>query len=325
MEAVCQFEKEWAAWSNTSNVVACSSGTSALHLALEALRLPPDSEVLTSDYSMVAVPRAIVTAGLVPVFVDCTDDLLIDAAMLPKGLSHKTKAILPVHVYGRQCDMTGISALAEMAHLYVVEDLAEAHGVVPHLKSHAAAWSMYKNKIVCATDAEGGCVAFRDPEHARLARSLRCLGFGAAHDYTHIPRGWNHRLSNAHAQLIRKSLAEVEDNIRQRRTIEGWYDRYCPDEWKMPRRDTVWVYDLHIPGMTSKQQTRVVHSLQANGIAARYGFKPMSQQEEFKNCRVIGNGNAARMASEVFYLPVQPGITTEGQAERSFDLIRRSL
>ena len=310
-------------------VVACSSGSAALHLALEALQLPPGSEVLCPDYTMVACPRAIVMAGLVPVFVDCGDDLLMDV-LLPEYITHPgLRAVLAVHIYGRRCDMDGIHSLAYQGGvaptLPVIEDMAELHGIEPHPQTDAAAYSFFRNKIVCAADAEGGAVMFRDPEHTRLARSLRCLGFGDAHDYTHIPRGWNHRLSNPHAQLIRKSLAEVEGNIRQRRMIEDWYDRHCPDEWKMPARDSVWVYDARIKGMDKPTQDRVVATLKANGIAARHGFRPMSQQEEFRSCRVIGNGNAARLASEILYLPVQPGITTEEQAKSSFDLIRKSL
>ena len=328
MQEFERFEVEFANWIGhpAQSMVACASGSAALHLALEALRLPSGSEVICPDYTMVACPRAIVMAGLVPVFVDCGDDLLMDV-LLPEYITHPgLRAVLAVHIYGRRCNMgrlLDLTSIKGQRALYVIEDMAELHGIQPHKDTDAACWSFYRNK--CVAGEEGGAVAFLAPRHAYLARQLRSLGFTDAHDYNHVPRGHNYRMSNAHAQLIRRSLAEVEGNIRQRRMIEGWYYRHCPDEWRMPARDAVWVYDLRIKGMDKSTQDHVVATLKANGIAARHGFRPMSQQEEFRSCRVIGNGNAARLASSILYLPVQPGITTEEQAKSSFDLIRKSL
>lgn len=325
LEPYQALEVEFARWAGVENVVGCASGTAALHLALEALQLPHGSEVLVPDYTMIACPRAVVMAGLVPVFVDCGDDLLIDPTLLARGLSHETRAIMPVHVYGRRCDMESIATLADTAELHVVEDLAEAHGVSPHPCTVAACYSFFRNKIVAGE--EGGAVAFSCPDAVQRARGLRCLGFTAEHDYTHTPRGWNHRLSNAHARLILHSLESANANIVRRYHIANWYDRHCPDVWRMPGRAANWVYDLRIRGMTAGQQTRVVRALQNAGIAARHGFKPMSQQPEFvaMGCRVIGDGNAARLASEVIYLPVQPGTTTEATARQAFALIEQSL
>lgn len=330
VEPYQQLEREFAHWADypPANVVVCSSGTAALHLALEALQLPPGSEVLCPDFTMIACPRAITLAGLTPVFVDCGDDLLMDMNLLDKAWTKCTEAVMVVHIYGRRCKLDddfwhwakGLDAAGETM---VVEDLAEAHGVKPHPKTDAAAYSFYRNKIVAGE--EGGAVAFRNPAHAILARQLRSLGFTDAHDFKHIPRGHNYRLANALAAPILKSLADIHANLEYRRFIEHWYDEACPPEWKMPARDAVWVYDVRVPGMTAEEQNRVVRALQVAGIAARHGFKPMSQQDEYRSCRVIGGEIAEQASREVIYLPATPGTVTANTPRRAFDLMRHTL
>lgn len=322
MEPYQTLEVEFGKWAHVENVVACASGSAALHLALEALQLPPGSEVVTADFNMIAVPRAITLASLVPVFVDCGDDLLMDPELVSEQ-PDSTRSLIAVHIYGRRCNMERLAETAQHLDLVVIEDLAEAHGVPPHPETDAACWSFYRNKAIHGE--EGGAVAFRDPQRADLAKRLRCLGFTELQDYMHVPRGWNHRLSNAHASLILDSLREADNNLRARRQIEGWYDAHCPDEWRMPKRDVVWIFDVRIPGITREDQRRIVQALNAAGIAARMGFLPMSEQPEFRNCRVVGSGNALRLSESVFYLPVSPGHTTEADCARAFEVIRRAL
>lgn len=335
MQPFERLEHEWARFNDLdpAGMVACSSGTAALHLALEAFQLPSYSEVIVPDFTMVACPRAVAMAGLRPVFVDCDDRLCLrtydvqDTCDTVSGI--RPKAVMPVHVYGRRCDMEGVFDWAEHYDLRVVEDLAEAHGVRPHDKTDAACWSHYKNKQVAGE--EGGTVWFRDPAHAKLARQLRSLGFTDAHDYNHVPRGHNYRMSNAHAELILRNWNTplfpngdpvIEIVFDMRRAIESWYDEFCPAEWRQPPREAVWVYDLRVSGMTSETQDRVVRTLREAGIQARHGFKPMHAQTEFKDCRRVGGENAERASREVIYLPVAPGSTTRADAERAFALIR---
>lgn len=327
MQPFQQLEVEIGKWANVENVVACSSGSAALHLALESMQLPPGSEVLIPDFTMIACARAVTLAGLVPVFVDCNNGLLMDPYLVQEAFDTETGirpvATMAVHIYGRRCDMDAIEEWTKVVNdAVVIEDMAELHGVNQHHQTDAAAWSFYANK--CVAGSEGGVVAFRDPAHAALARSLRSLGFTDAHDFAHNPRGHNYRMSNVHAELIRQSLARVETNLALRRQIEGLYDAHCPDEWKMPKRDVVWVYDLKIPGLTRERQSVIVRSLNAAGIAARHSFLPMSCQEEYRSCRTVGRGNALRLSNQVFYLPVQPGVTTEKTAREAFEIIRRA-
>lgn len=326
MEPYQVLEQEFGCWLQVDNVVACSSGTAALHLALEALELKPGSEVIVPDFAMIACARAVTLAGLTPVFADCTPSLLVDPAYVKKAVGPKTGAIMAVHTYGRRCDMDTLARVAANNCLHLIEDLAEAHGIRPHSESSAATWSFYRNKIVAGQ--EGGAVAFRQANHAAKARSLRCLGFTEAHDFNHVPRGHNYRLANVLATLILQSLRQVDHNLHARREIESWYDRCCPVPWKLPPRDAVWVYDLRIPGMTRAIQDRIVAALSEVGIQARHAFKPMHEQLEFTRCTAVGpdrHWGACMAAKEVIYLPVQPGITTPKSCELAIREISRVL
>lgn len=344
MKAHERLEYEWGARVGfpPENVVACSSGTAALHLALEALELTPGSRVILPDLTMVACARAVTLAGLRPVFVGCREDLLMDDGHDAMGEAQVEpySAFMAVHVYGRRVDMDWISSTAGVCHP-VIEDLAEAHYIMPHPSTDAACWSFYKNKVVAGE--EGGAVAFRDPERARLARQLRCLGFTEAHDFTHTPRGHNYRLADLLAEPIlrsirldgEKSLYPRDGNPElkfrswrgMRETVVGWYDAECPDRWRMPPRETPWVYDLRVPGMTRHEQDRVVALLRAAGVEARHCFKPMHTLEEYKGCEVYGDVGLTEMLSrEVIYLPIgQPGVITRNTTRLAFGLLRGEL
>jgi perosamine synthetase len=325
MEPYQQLEANLARWMDfpQENVVACASGTAALHLALEAFQLPAKSRAAVPDFTMIACARAVTLAGLTPVFVDCREDLLIDTELLTRRMLSPIEdmgVVMAVHVYGRRCDMDALALLSARYDTYIIEDMAEAHGIRPHSSTDAACWSFYRNKIVAGE--EGGAIAFKDVECARTARSLRSLGFTEAHDFTHRPRGHNYRLSNTHAELILRSLDRFEVNMATRRVIEEWYDEACPDEWRMPPREAPWVYDLRIRNMTRVTQDAVVRELRANGIEARHGFKELRGQEEYLGCHVMGGGKVARLSREIVYLPIQPGATTELSCQRSFDIIK---
>lgn len=330
MERYQELEQRLAEWTGMPHVVACSSGTAALHLALEALSLPLDSEVICPDFTMIACARAISLAGLTPMFVDCDDTLNMDPTLIRPGIyagakSRRTSAILAVHTYGRRCNMDAIHDGAEPRFLAVIEDMAELHGIKPHPLTETACWSFYKNKIVAGE--EGGAVAFRDPKAAAHARQLRSLGFTDAHDFNHIPRGHNYRMSNCHADLILKCLDKFNDNVMFRRYNEGLYNRQCPVEWKQPFRDSPWVYDIRIPGLTTVQQNKIVKELASDGT--RHAFKPMCDQQEYARSEMVAHdnicGTLSRKASkEVIYLPLDRTVTPE-KVHQQFDTIWRIL
>lgn len=236
------------------------------------------------------------------------------------------KAIMAVHIYGRLCNMDVIHAFAKPRGLFVIEDMAEAHGVVPHPETHAICYSFYRNKIIAGE--EGGVVAFRDPDHAAYARLLRSQGNQG--DWVHIPRAHNYRMTNAAACQILHSLRMFDHNLMARRKIEAEYDRLCPAEWLQPWRDVPWVYDLRIPGMTAEMQSKVLGVLRGIGIEARAGFKPCSIQDEYcvrgsDGAKICRNINAYDASLEVIALPIVPGITTPAMIRLAMDAIRRII
>lgn len=319
MEPYEELEKRFGEWSgcNNPNTVAVASGTAALHVALEALDLPQGSEIIIPDFTMVACARAAIMAGLRPVFVDCGNDLNLDPLLLKDALSHKTSAVMAVHIYGRQCKMVNIHVFAQYHGLKVIEDMAEIHGVAPHPNTDAACWSFYKNKIIAGE--EGGMIAFKSQHAEDRARQLRSLGFTPEHDFNHIPRGVNARMSNAHAKLILGSLYNVSENLVRRWQIEYVYIEYVPNEWRMPARNKVWVYDVLCPRGTDT--AKLVKHLNEKGVAARLAFKPMHTQTEFKGKYPMisvdskntfhGMPNSWDIGSRVIYLPVHPRMTND--------------
>lgn len=305
-------EERFGEFIDNPNVVVCSSGTAALHLAFEVLRasvynhdnyagpeqrLPEHIvQVAVPDIAMIACPRAVTSAGLVSDLLPVTELGLLDGSQVDDVNKHT--GVLALHLYGRRCDTEFLDA-------YVVEDLAEAHGMKPNKDSFAACWSFYRNKIIHGE--EGGAVAFRDQTNAELARELRTLGMTNRHDFMHKPRGMNYRLSNANADPIIKSLSEFDNNLLRRRRVEVMYNEVIPKEWQLPQRDIPWVYDLELPEETDTWQ--VVQQLIARGIAARQCFKPMSWQPEFKKESTCPN--AERIAKRRLYLPIHPAYQRE--------------
>lgn len=292
-----KLERELEEWTGMPHVVACSSGTAALHLAMEAVRRE-GWRVIVPDFTMVACARAVSMADMVPIFVDCDESL----RMLPRSIeccmSPYVAAIMAVHIYGRRCDMERIHEIARNFGVPVIEDMAELHGVQPHPNTFAAAYSFYANKIVHGQ--EGGAVCFRRKEDADRARHQRCLGFTEEHDFIHYPRGYNYRMSDIHAGMISHSLGCFGSAMHVRRKNERHCDELIPECFHMPERQSPWVYDIRLPGTDT---TAIVRLLNSRGVPARLGFKPMSMQPEYRGhyhvCQM-----ACRMSQEIIYLPL---------------------
>lgn len=312
-----QLEERWSKWTNSPNMVSCSSGTAALHLAIEALQLPEGSEILVPEFTMIACARAVTLAGHTPVFVDCNALLLMDMYKIRHLVSARTKAIMPVHIYGRICNREHIRDAATRYKLKIIEDCSEAHGAfcTKEYSCDARCWSFYKNKVVAGE--EGGAISFEDPAAAERARSLRSLGMTKTHDFSHIPGGHNYRMSNLHASAVMDSLDKVEHNTERRHRVVEWYDKWMPDEMKMPQRTVPWVYDLRLGEHSFWKQDVIVFSLNSKGIAARHGFKPMSLQPEYFD-KSYTETNAYHWSKRIIYLPIRPDME-ESEVKRNVE------
>lgn len=299
-------EEEYAKYIGTDFSVSVNTGTAALHLALEALGIGKGDEVIVPEFTMIASAWAVSYTGAKPVFVDCTDDLLIDIDKIEEKITPKTKAIMPVHIYGRIVNMDRIMEIAKKHNLRVIEDCAEAQGGMWNGKIVGSydigCFSFFMNKIIPAE--EGGIITTNDEYLYKKMQDMKSMSFGEEHNYLHGKIGFNYRMSNMQATFALANLYIVNGIQQSRYKIESWYNKYIREDMKMPDRNVVWVYDVKHP-----RKDEIVKKLNEKGIKARHGFKPMSMQPLYK--KTFKNLNAYKLSKEVFYLPVTPMMTEE--------------
>lgn len=291
-------ENKFSDYVGTAGCVSVNTGTAALHVALEALLLPYDSEVIVPQYTMIATAWAVYYSRLKPVFIDCDDNLLIDISKIEENITPNTRVIMLTHVYGRVVNMDKIMELAKKYNLRVIEDSAEAHGCMWNGKMVGSydigCFSFYSNKIICGE--EGGAVVSNDLDYLKIVRDMKCMSFGAKHNYMHNRIGFNYRMTNTQASMILNSLSNVEKNISIRRENQDLYDSLIPARILMPKRDVPWVYDIYVDDNT------IVDTLKENGIAARYGFKPVSTCAPFNS--YTNKDNCEIYSKHIMYLPI---------------------
>jgi perosamine synthetase len=306
-----ELENRFKQYVGTDYCVSTNTGTSSLHLALESLNLPHDSEVIVPEFTMVATAWAVYYARLKPVFIDCTDNLLINTDLIESSITSKTKVIMVTHVYGRVVNMDAIIKIAQKYNLRVIEDCAEAHGAF-YNKTHVGSYdigcfSFYRNKIVCGE--EGGAITTNDKTVYEISKDMKSMSFGEKHNFQHDQIGFNYRMTNTQANLILNSLDNIKQNIKRREEIANLYDRELSHDIIMPPREVVWVYDIKVP---HKVKDALVEYLNNKGIAARHSFKPMSEQYPFnKSNSVINSTNAFKLSTTVCYLPADPTLSDD--------------
>jgi perosamine synthetase len=251
MEPYQQLEQEYAEFTGSEYAVSCNSGTSALHLALMALGIGEDENdaVLVPDFTMAACGFAVSYTGATPIFYDAESGRMPDPwngnnIDWNRGI-HNVKAVMIVHVYGRLAPQW-IWDWATENHIPIIEDAAEAHGAVRNSKADMTCYSFFKNKIIHGE--EGGMVTTDDKEYADRMHYLKNMAFTEDHDYYHFDIGYNYRMSNLQARVIRHSLSLYESNNKRRREIEALYDMHLPNGIRRPpKRDAVWFYDVTVP------------------------------------------------------------------------------
>lgn len=301
-----RFEREFARYNGAEHAVACSSGTTALTLALRALGIGPGDEVLVPEFTMVATAWAVSYTGATPVFVDCGDDLNLDITLIEDKITLRTKAILPVHVYGRRCDMDAIMKIAYEYNLRVVEDSAEAHGIRP--VGDIACFSLFANKII--SSGEGGVCVTNDPHLAAQMEHLRGMAFSREHNFLHKKLAYNFRMTNMQAAIALAQVERIDTILDARARVEEYYSDNLAGIngiTLMPSRQVVWMYDL-----LARDRDALMAFLEAEGIETRYFFQPMSRQPMYRD-PVWPSLKATRFAREGLYLPTYTDLTPEDQ------------
>lgn len=303
---VRRFEEEFARYNGSAYGVACSSGTTALTLALRALGIGPGDEVIVPEFTMIASAWAVSYVGATPVFVDCGDDLNIDVSLIEEKITPNTKVIMPVHIYGRRCDMDRIMDIAYEYNLRVVEDSAEAHGVRP--VADIACFSLFANKIITA--GEGGICVTDDERLAEQMAHLRAMAFTKDHSFLHKKLAYNFRMTSMQAAVALAQTEQLDSILQTRKEIERRYDEGLRDIdgiTLMPPRDVLWMYDLR-----AERREELQAFLAAEGVETRLFFKPMSRQPGYYDAN-WPSLNASRFSEDGFYLPTHTGLAKDDQ------------
>jgi dTDP-4-amino-4,6-dideoxygalactose transaminase len=267
---VAAFENEFAAYNKVKHAIGVNSGTSALHLALLAAGIGPDDEVVTVPFTFVATVAAICYTGAKPVFVDIArDSFTMDVHRIEAAITDRTKAILPVHLYGQPADMDPILEIAGRRNLLVIEDAAQAHGA--EYKGRKAGsigdmgcFSFYPGKNLGAY-GEGGAVITNSPEYNRRIRMLR--DWGAERRYYHEVRGYNYRLEGLQGAILRVKLRHLDAwTEARRRNAKLYHDLLVDRAVIRPREMSYARHVWHVYAVRSENRSAIQQQLQAEGI-----------------------------------------------------------
>jgi dTDP-4-amino-4,6-dideoxygalactose transaminase len=343
-EYVARFEKQFAEFLGRRYALAVSSCTGGLHVSLMALGIGPGDEVITTPMTFIASATAILEAGAKPVFVDVEPDTgNMDASKVEAAITPRTKAIVPVHLYGLMCDMRALRAIADHHNLKIIEDAAHCvegkrDGVGPGELGDTACFSFYATKNL--TCGEGGAIVTDDLELYERMRLLHLHGMTkTAYDrsregYSHwdmVELGWKYNMSNIEAALLLPQFSRIAPKLLQRVRLADLYDELLADVQGIVgpgRRDNAQhAWHLYPVRVAIDKRDRIVESLKADDIGCvvnyravhllkyfreRYGYRP----GDFPNAEEIGDGSIS--------LPFYPGMP-HADAEHVVSRLNRAI
>ena len=320
---VAEFEEKFAKYCGCKYGITTTSGTTALHLALASLNINKGDEVIIPSSTMIATAFAVIYCGAKPVLVDAEPETWnMDVGKIEEKVTERTKAIMPVHIYGHPCNMDSIMELASEHDLYVVEDAAEAHGA--EYKGRKAGgigdigcFSFYANKII--TTGEGGMIVTNDKKVAERAKSLRNLCFPKEKRiYLHSEVGYNYRMTNIQAAIGLAQFKRIDELAEMRRRNAHLYNKYLEGvegiclpverEWA---KNVYWMYSILVEDGYRMSRDELMDRLMEYGIDTRMFFIPMHEQPVFWEMGLF-EGERYPVAEELsrkgMYLPSSSGL-----------------
>lgn len=319
------FAREFATWCGDGHVALVGNGTDALELAVVELLGEGDGsgEILTTSHTFVATAEAIANAGYRPVFCDIEESTcLTSPAAIERAITPRTRAIMPVHLYGQMVDMPAIQAIAERRGLKVIEDAAQAHGAsfagarVGEL-GNVACFSFFPGKNLGAW-GDAGAVYARD--RALIDRINRRANHGRADKYLHDFQGISSRLDTLQAAILRVKLRHIDQWNEARRAVASWYDELLAGQNGIVRplideRATP-VFHLYVVQVDDRDRVRQVLNAAGIGVGVHYPV-PVHEQPAFRHlgCNPSDLPVTSRVARRVLSLPIYPEIT-RAQVER---------
>jgi dTDP-4-amino-4,6-dideoxygalactose transaminase len=315
-DEVAAFESEFAKHVNAEHAVGLNSGTSALHLALLTAGVGPGDEVITVPFTFVATVAAVCYTGARPVFVDIDpNSFTMDVNQVEAAITARTKAILPVHLYGQPADLDPILAIARKHGLKVIEDAAQAHGAEYKGRrvgsiGELGCFSFYPGKNLGAY-GEGGMVVTNDAKYAQTLRILR--DGGSAKKYYHVMKGYNYRMEGLQGAILRVKLRHLEAWTEARRSRAIEYEKHLksadivrPIEMPYARH----VY--HIYAVRTTDRSELQRRLQAQGVQTGIHYPiPVHLQEGYRDLGYVAGEfpQSERAANEVLSLPMYPELS----------------
>ena len=320
-----KFEYQFSNYVDRKHGIAVANGSAALDIAVQALQLAKDDEVIMPTFTIISPAQSVVRAGAVPVLVDSDAETWnMDVTQIEKKITSKTKAILVVHVYGVPVDMDPVLDLCKKHHLYLIEDAAEMHGQTYKGKQcgsfgDISTFSFYPNKHI--TTGEGGMIVCNDNALSDRCKKLRNLAFEPnGRRFVHEELGWNYRMTNLQAALGVAQLEKIEQHLIMKRRIGEKYRKGLKDlkgfqqqKFKTDFAENIyWVFGL--VGESEEQANEMVKKLNDHKIGTRPFFWCMHEQPVFKKMGLFKNEKypvAEKLARNGFYIPSGLGLKDE--------------
>jgi len=312
-----QFETKWSEYCGMQYGIAVSSGTAALQVAVGCIDLKSGDEVIMPTFTIISCALAVIYNGGKPVLVDADPKTwTMDVSQIESKITSRTRAIMPVHIYGHPCDMNPIIELAKKYELVVIEDAAEAHGAEYKGKKCGGlggigCFSFYANKII--TTGEGGMVLTNNEEYAKKAKSLRNLCFRQDRRFYHTELGYNFRLTNIQAAIGLAQLERIDELVEKKRWIGRLYNEKLKDvsglilpveePWA---KNVYWMYGVLLDDKTGMDANEFAIRLCENGVNTRPFFLGMHEQPVFHQMGLFKDESypvAEKIARKGLYLP----------------------
>ena len=314
------FERAFAAYTGTRHCIGVANGLEALTLTLKAWNFPANSEVLVASNAYIASVLAITQAGLTPVLVEPDPaTYTLDPARLERAITPRTKAILPVHLYGRCCNMTPINAIAEQYGLMVLEDAAQAHGASYGQKQagnlgHAAGFSFYPTKNLGAL-GDAGAITTNDDNLADQLRYWR--NYGSGQKYVNDLPGHNSRLDEMQAAILSAKLIHLEaDNARRRAIARHYLDQIRHADLTLPLADQIDADCWHLFVVRHTRRDEFRQYLLEKGIQTDVHYPiPPHHQKAYSQFAHLSLPIAEQLHREVVSLPLNPMLTDDDMAQ----------
>lgn len=327
------FESAFAAYQGTRYAVGCASGTSAIFLVLRALGIKPGDEIITTPHTFIATVEPIEEIGAIPIFVDIDPQTYnIDPAQIEAAISPRTRAIMPVHLYGQLAPMDEIMTTAKRHDLYVIEDAAQAHGAMYKGKKagqwgDAAAFSFYPGKNLGAY-GDGGAICTDNPDIAHKVARLR--NHGRTEKYEHDIIGYGERLDTLQAAILHVKLQHLNEWNASRRRLAGRYNDAFTNltevtiPYVMPESEPV--FHIYCLGVSSDRNI-ILETLKQRGVGASIHYPiPVHLQPALAH-RSYQRGdfpNTESTAQSIISLPLYPEMT-EAQQQHIIDSLQHAM